>query len=97
MGVLTEATTRLCGEIGALRSERECLLKNLAREARDRATAVARTRAVFLRARSEMARRMKTDLATFTANLKRKVAGQERELRADLVGARRAWSIKRAF
>ena len=97
MGTLADEATRLCGEIGGLRREREAILKDLAQGTRDRSTAVSEMRTGFFHAHSVMARKMKADLRAFITNLKREVGGQRQEFRADLAGARRVWNGKRAF
>lgn len=97
MGMLTDDMTRLGGEIGVLRRERETLRKDLAQGSRGRARAVSEMRTGFFHAHSEMARKMKAELRAFTTNLRREVGGQRQEFRADLAGAQRAWNGKKAF
>ena len=97
MGTLTADVTRLCGEIGALRKQRETLMKELADGTRGRGSAVSQMRTGFFQAHSEMARKMKADLRAFATKLRRGVGGQRQEFQADLAGARRVWNGKRAF
>ena len=94
--MLTEEMTRLCGEIVAMRTHRGELLKTLARESRDRSAAVADLCGQFHKARAGMARRTHHERASFLRNLRHGVHAQQREMRSDLAGVRRAWAGKAA-
>jgi hypothetical protein len=48
----------------------------------------------FGRVRATMAKRTKNERLTFLNNLKRSVGAEQRDLRNDLAGARRAWAGK---
>jgi hypothetical protein len=58
---------------------------------RDLRPGVSKMRARFAAAHAEMARETKADRLAFVSNLKRAVAGQLQEFRADIAGAHRAW------
>ena len=96
MGTLTEDMTRVCGEIRAMRASRQALRDELAEGAKERRVDVIQTCTSFAEARARMAKQTKEARGAFWRNLKRTVAGQQRELRADIAGARRAWAGKRA-
>ena len=85
--MLTNAMTRLCGEIVALRKMRGSMVTELQRD-------VATLCAHFGSARTAMANRTRNERAAFMNHLRRSVGAQRREFRADLAGARRAWAGK---
>jgi hypothetical protein len=85
MGRLVEDVTRLVGEIQALRGSRRALLKELSDDNLDMC-------AHFAGRRMQVATRMKEGRLAFLHNLRRTVRGQLRGMRADMAGARRAWS-----
>jgi hypothetical protein len=85
MGSLTEDMTRLVGEIQALHGSRRAFRKELAKDVLDMC-------AHFAGRRMQMATNMKDERLDFLHNLRRTVRRQLRGLRADLAGARRAWS-----
>ena len=95
--MLAEELGRLCGEIGALRRERQGFRKDLKQEARERAMAVVLMRASLFRARKEMARKMKADLTAFTTRLRKEAGERGRAVRTEMAGARHAWRGTRAF
>jgi hypothetical protein len=95
--MLAEQLGRLCGEIAALRCERQGFRKDLKQETRERATAVGIMRASLFRARAEMARKMKADLTAFTTRLRKEAGERGRGVRTDIAGARHAWCGRRAF
>ena len=93
MGRLTEDMTRLCGEIQALRGSRQALKKDLEDGNKDRQRDVFEMSVDFAGTRARMTNRTKAERRAFLKNLKRTVGGQQREIRADLAGARRAWAV----
>jgi hypothetical protein len=90
--MMTNDTTRLCGEIVALRNGRGALMDGLVRDHKDRNQSVFQFCAHTRSARAETAKRTKTERLSFLHNLKRAVNAQRREMRRDLAGARRAWA-----
>ena len=78
--MLTNAMTRLCGEIVALRKMRGSMVTELRRD-------VATLCAHFGSARTAMAKRTRNERVAFVNNLRRSVGD-------DLAGARRAWAGK---
>lgn len=94
--MLTDDMTRLCGEIVALRNNRDDLMNHLAHESRDRGKAVAGLCAQFASTRAAMARRTKNERNSFLHNLKRVVAAERRAVQSDLTGVRRAWAGRAA-
>ncbi|MBU4233964.1 MAG: hypothetical protein KJ822_03810 [Proteobacteria bacterium] len=87
MGPITEATTRLVGEIKAGHAERLSFVKDLKRE-------VAAMRQGFRRANDERVREVAALLAGFRREHKeraRTVMALRHEVAADLAGAHRAW------
>ena len=92
--MLTDDMTRLCGEIVAMRKARGSSMNELQHETKARKRAVVKLCAHFGRARATMAKRSKNERMAFLNNLKRYVGAQQRDLRDDLAGARRAWSGK---
>jgi hypothetical protein len=96
MGRLLEDMTRLSGEIQALRGSRQTFREELAEGNRNREKDVAEMCADFLGTQTRMAERLREGRHAFLKNLKRTVSGQQREMRADVVAARRAWAGKGA-
>ena len=94
--MLTEDITRLCGEILAMRTQRDGLMKDLRHEAKGRTQTVTELCAHFSSVRAASAKRTKAERTTFLNNLKRSVGAQRRGLRNDLAGARNAWAGKGA-
>ena len=92
MGVLTEQVSRLCAEIRSLRGARQSLINGLVRCRKDRRNSLAEMRARFATAHAEMVRHTTTDRLAFLSGVRQTVASQRRDLRADLAGARCAWS-----
>jgi hypothetical protein len=92
MGKLLEDTTRLSGEIQALRGSRRAFRRELAEGNRDRRMDVVEMCADFAGAQARMANRKKAERLAFCKNLKRTVGEQQREIGADLAGAHRCWS-----
>jgi hypothetical protein len=92
MGRLLEDMTRLVGEIQALRGSRQALRDELADGNRDRQMDVFEMCADFAGTQARMANRKKAERLACLKNLKRTVGGQQREIRADIAGARRAWA-----
>ena len=77
MGRLVEDMTRLVGEIQALRGSRQAFRKELADGNSDRQT---------------VAEEAQEERLAFCKNLKRTVGGQQREMRAEMAAAGRAWA-----
>ena len=94
--MLTDDMTHLCGEILALRNERDDLMNHLARESRDRSQAVAGLCGQFASMRAAMGRRTKHERMSFLHNLKRTVAAERRAVQSDLAGVRRVWAGRAA-
>jgi len=92
VGRLTEDMTRLSGEIQTLRGSRRALRKELADGSHDRQMDVFEMCADFADTHARMAKRTKEERLAFCKNLKRTVGGQQREMRADIAAARRAWA-----
>jgi hypothetical protein len=91
MGKLLEDMTRLCGEIHTLRGSRQTFRKELADGNREREKDVAEMCADFAGTQARMAERMRVGRFTFLKSLKQTVSGQQRAMRSDIAGARRAW------
>jgi len=94
--MLTDDMTRLCGEILALRHNRDDLMNHLARESRDRSQSVAGLCGQFASMRAAMAQRTKSERLLFLQNLKTTVAAGQRAVQSDLAGVRRAWAGRAA-
>jgi len=92
MGRLLEDMTRLSGEIQALRGSRRAFRRELAEVNRDRRMDVVEMCADFAGTQARMANRKKAERFAFCKNLKRTVGGQQREIRAEMAAARRAWA-----
>jgi hypothetical protein len=92
MGRLVEDMTRLVGEIQALRGSRQALREELADGNRERQMDVLEMCADFVATHARMAKRTKEERLAFCKNLKRTVGGQQREMRAEMAAARRAWA-----
>jgi hypothetical protein len=92
MGRLLEDMTRLYGEIRALRGSRRAFRKELADGNRDRQMDVFEMCADFADTQARVANRTKAERLGLLKNLKRTVRGQQREMRADIAAARRAWA-----
>jgi hypothetical protein len=96
MGRLLEDMTRLSGEIQALRGSRRAFRKELADGNKDRQMDVFEMCADLADTQDRMAKRAKEERLAFLNNLKRNVGGQQREMRADIAAARRAWASRGA-
>jgi hypothetical protein len=94
--MLTDDMKNLCGEILALRNERDDLMNHLARESRDRSQAVAGLCTQFANMRAAMGRRTKNERVSFLHNLKRTVSAERRAVQSDLAGVRKAWAGRAA-
>jgi hypothetical protein len=92
MGRLLEDMTRLSGEIQALRGSRQTFRKELADGNRERERDVAEMCGDFSGTQTRMAERMRAGRLAFLKNLKQTVSGQQRDMRADIAAARRAWA-----
>jgi hypothetical protein len=92
MGRLLEDMTRLSGEIQALRGSRRAFRKELSDGNRDRQMDVFEMCSDFAGTQARVAKRTKEERLAFLRNLKRTVGGQQREMRADIAAARRAWA-----
>jgi hypothetical protein len=90
--MMTKDVTRLCGEIVALREARGAMMRELARENKDRRQSVIQFCAHTHSARAEMAKRTKTERLAFLRDLRRAASAQRRKMQKDLAGARRAWA-----
>jgi hypothetical protein len=91
MGKISEDMTRLSEEIQALRGSRLAFREELAEGNRNREKDVAEMCADFLGTQTRMAERMRAGRLAFLNNLKQTVSGKQRETRADIAAARRAW------
>jgi len=87
MGNLTNDTTRLRGEVDALRSARGALMQDLAHGAMELTTSVSAMRADFAAAHAAMAERTRKELADY-------VSGMSGEVNALLADCRKARSEK---
>ena len=87
MGNLTNDMTRLRGEVDALRSSREAMV-------RDMAAAVMAMRAEFASAHMAMAKKTRGERTSYVAKIKKQVIRMRKETAGDLAGAHRAWSGK---
>ena len=96
MGKLLQDMTRLSGEIQALRESRRALRSELAEGNRDRQMNVAEMCGDFRGTETRTAARMRAGRLAFLKRLKQTVGGQQRDLRADMAAARRAWAGKGA-
>jgi ATP-dependent Clp protease ATP-binding subunit ClpA len=96
MGKLLEDMTRLCGEIRTLHESRQTFRKELADGNREREKDVAEMCADFTGTQARMAERMRAGRLIFLKNLKQSVRGQQRAMRSDIAGARRAWQGRAA-
>jgi hypothetical protein len=94
--MLTDDMTRLCGEILALRNNRDDLMNHLARESRDRSQSVAELCGQLASMRAAMARRTKGERISFLHNLNRTVASARSAVQSDLAGVRRVWAGRAA-
>ena len=94
--MLTDDMTRLRNEIQAMRKTRGSMVTELRHGAKGLKHAVTKLCAHFGHARTTMAKRTKNERVAFLNNLKRSVAGQRRDMRNDLSGARNAWAGKRS-
>jgi hypothetical protein len=92
MGKLLEDMTRLSGEIQALRGSRRAFREELAEGNRNREKDVAEMCADFAGTQTRTGERMRAGRLAFLKRLKQTVSGQQREMRADLAAARRAWA-----
>ena len=92
MGKLLEDMTRLAGEIQALRGSRHALRRELSNENRERKISVFEMCTDFADTQARVAKRTKAERLAFLSNLKRTVGGQQRNMRVDIAGARRAWA-----
>jgi hypothetical protein len=92
MGRLLEDMTRLNAEIQTMHGNRRTLLMKLADDNRDRQRDVFDMCAHFAGRQTQTATRMKDGRIEFLHHLKRTVRGQLRGVRADIAGARQAWS-----
>jgi hypothetical protein len=91
MGKFLEDMTRLCGEIRVLHGSRQTFRKELAEGNRERERDVAEMCADFAGSQARTAERMRDGRFAFLKDLKQTVSGQQRAIRTDLAGARRAW------
>jgi|ERR1039458_5837339 hypothetical protein len=92
MGRMLEDMTRLNEEIQALRGSRRAFLMELSVDNRDRQRDVLDMVAHFAGKQTQTATRLKDGRIDFMHDLRRTVRGQLRKVRADIAGARRAWS-----
>ncbi|MGD1157249.1 MAG: hypothetical protein ABSA41_15650 [Terriglobia bacterium] len=92
MGRLLEDMTRLSEDIQALRGSRRAFRKELADGDRERKIDVFEMCADLADTQARVAERTKAERLAFLKNLKRTVRGQLRGVRADIAGARQAWS-----
>jgi hypothetical protein len=89
---MLEDMTRLNEEIQALRGSRRAFLMELSVDNRDRQRDVLDMVAHFAGKQTQTATRLKDGRIEFMHDLRRTVRGQLRKVRADIAGARRAWS-----
>lgn len=90
--MIAEDMTRLSGEIVALHGKRAALMGDLARGSKELSASVAGFCSQLTEARSNMAKRTKTERAAFLKNLKSEVNARRREVAMDLGEVRRSWS-----
>ncbi|MGA9057375.1 MAG: hypothetical protein WB763_12795 [Terriglobia bacterium] len=96
MGKLLEDMTRLSGEIQALRGSRRAFRDELLDGNRDRQKDVAEMCGDFSGTQTRVTGRMRAGRLAFLKKLKQTVSGQQRDMRADIAAARRAWAGKGA-
>lgn len=98
MGTLTDDMTRVCDEMDTMRRARQSLIRDVARASSTRRAAVSDMLGGFSRAHNAMAKEMRADLSAFSAGteqavrtLRRDVANQQAQFRAEMEDARQAW------
>jgi hypothetical protein len=94
MGKLLEDMTRLAGEIRVLHGGRQAFRGELAERNGERQVGVFEMCADFADTQARAATRAKDGRLAFLKALRRTVSGLQREVRADLAAARRAWAGK---
>jgi len=94
--MLKDDTTRLCGEIRAMRKMRGNLMDELQQGASELKETVMELCSDFGQARTAMAKQTKHERVAFLNTLKRSVGALRRDLRKDLAGAHKAWAGLRA-
>ncbi|MGA9176769.1 MAG: hypothetical protein WBZ05_05955 [Desulfobacterales bacterium] len=77
MGRLTDDMTRLCGEIGDLRSSREGFISDLRHGISELKAGAKKMQSGFRSEHEEMSRNMKDNLGTFVSDLKSKVSDMQ--------------------
>ena len=77
MGRLTDDMTRLCGEIGVLRSSREVFISDLRHGISELKAGTKKMQSGFRSEHEEMSRNMKDNLGTFVSDLKGKVSDMQ--------------------
>jgi hypothetical protein len=90
--MLKDDTTRLCGEIRAMRKMRCSLMDELQQGASELKETVTELCSDFGHARTAMAKQTKHERVAFLNTLKRSVGALRRDLRKDLAGAHKAWA-----
>jgi hypothetical protein len=95
MGKLLEDMTRLSEEIRELHGSRRAFRKELVEGNKDRRMDVFEMCADLADTQARMAKRAQEERLAFLNRLRRDVGGQQREMRADIAGARRAWAGRR--
>jgi len=83
MGRLTDDMTRLCGEIGALRSSREVFISDLRHDISELKAGAEKMQSGFRSEHAEMSRNMKANLGSFVSDLKSKVSDVQAGFRND--------------
>jgi len=83
MGRLTDDMTRLCGEIGALRSSREVFISDLRHGISELKAGVEKIQSGFRSEHAEMSRNMQANLGAFVSDLKVKVSDMQSGFRND--------------
>ena len=90
--MLKDDTTRLCGEIRAMRKVRGNLMSELQNGASELTETVTDLCSHFGQVRMAMAKQTKHERVAFLGALKRSVGALRRDLRKDLAGAHKAWA-----
>ncbi len=94
MGVLSNATSELCGEIVVMRQQRRALANRLEQENRARRAAVRQMCNDLTGARVRMATELQRRRQYFLRKLEQFTRKLRQDVRADIAGARRAWAGK---
>ena len=94
MGVLSNATSELCGEIVAMRQQRRALANRLEQENKARTAAARKMCNDLTSAHVRMTTELRRRRQSFLRKLEQFTRELRRDVRADIAGARRAWAGK---